>query len=387
MTGNSKYYISEIILIHQAEYAKKLRQFIPHKAFEPDPNKLFITSINLSILLLGWIIIAHINHWNPHFLWLYPFLAVIMGNSITSLLFCSHELIHGSIVRHPWLINIFGLLGMSMFWMPPTQWKIIHNQVHHRGTNSIDDPDRNHLESDSNSWGKQIWQLLIPSIEINYINLILSLGTGWIIHTFRNLSAVLFFNKKSVKYVIATFSVNSKEQKKIFAELLIILIIHASILTYLKFNLIKILFGYFIPIWLGHSGAMFYIYTNHLICPMTSINDPLINTISLRMPKIFDLLHLNMSYHAEHHIFPGMNSDYYPLVRNLLQKHYSERMSYVLDAKKAWHLLLTTPRLYKNEVTFIDSSGKKSVICPTLNTQTFIKKNDFSVHFMEQNNK
>jgi fatty acid desaturase len=121
--------------------------------------------------------------------------------------------------------------------------------------------------------------------------------------------------------------------------------------------------GYFLPIWIGYSGAMFYIYTNHLLCQMTSINDPLLNSVSLRMPKIFDLLHLNFSYHTEHHIFPGINSDYYPMVRELLQTHYPDRFN-LLDVGMAWKLLLNSPRHYKDENTLTDWSGEKTVICP-----------------------
>jgi fatty acid desaturase len=96
---------------------------------------------------------------------------------------------------------------------------------------------------------------------------------------------------------------------------------------------------------------------------MTTVNDPLINSLSIRVPKLFDQLHLNFSYHTEHHIFPGINSDYYPLVQELLKTHYPERLN-VLDAGDAWRLLRQTPRHYKNENTFTDWSGEKSVTCP-----------------------
>jgi fatty acid desaturase len=85
--------------------------------------------------------------------------------------------------------------------------------------------------------------------------------------------------------------------------------------------------------------------------------------ISIRVPKLFDQLHLNFSYHPEHHIFPGINSDYYPRVQELLETHYPARLN-LLPAGEAWRLLRQTPRHYKNETTFTDWSGKKSVICP-----------------------
>jgi fatty acid desaturase len=96
---------------------------------------------------------------------------------------------------------------------------------------------------------------------------------------------------------------------------------------------------------------------------MTIVNDPLLNSVSLRVYKLFDQLHLNFSYHTEHHIFPGMNSDYYPMVQELLETHYPERMN-LIDAGKAWDLLRQTPRHYKNENTFTDWSGEKAVPCP-----------------------
>ncbi|HEY9641656.1 MAG TPA: fatty acid desaturase, partial [Coleofasciculaceae cyanobacterium] len=93
------------------------------------------------------------------------------------------------------------------------------------------------------------------------------------------------------------------------------------------------------------------------------INDPLINSVSIRVPKLFDVLHLNFSYHTEHHIFPGINSDYYPKVQALLTAYYPERFN-LLDAKQAWSLLLQTPRYYKDENTFTNWIGDKDMICP-----------------------
>jgi fatty acid desaturase len=143
--------------------------------------------------------------------------------------------------------------------------------------------------------------------------------------------------------------------------------IHASILTYLEFHPIKLLLSYFLPIWIGYAGLIFYIYTNHMLCPMTSVNDVLINSLSIRVPKLFDLLHLNFSYHTEHHIFPGINSDYAPMVQALLQTHYPEKFN-LLNAGKVWELMLQTPRHYRDDNIFTDWSGNKSVDCPILCT-------------------
>ena len=351
----------------QAEYAKKLRPLLPPEAFLPDSNKLWILFINLAIMILGWGIANHLDDWNWYFLWLYLPLALVMGNSVIVLFFCTHNLLHSRTIRNPMLREVISLLGFTIGWMPPTLWKAVHNREHHNKTNSLEDPDRNYLESQPKNWGKWIQNAFVPSAEVNPLLLFIGMGHAWGVYTFRNLTSVLLFNNGKAEYPVVAFTVSGKERRAIAIELLMIVGIHASILTYLEFHPLKLLLGYFLPIWIGYAGVIFYIYTNHMLCQMTSVNDPLINSLSIRVPKIFDLLHFNFSYHSEHHIFPGINSDYAPMVQALLQTHYPERFN-LLNAGKAWELMLQTPRHYKNDNTFTDWSGNKSVDCPTLCT-------------------
>ena len=154
---------------------------------------------------------------------------------------------------------------------------------------------------------------------------------------------------------------NQKARWTIVGEVLLIALIHLSIMAYLNFNPLKLFLSYFLPIGIGYAGVIFYIYTNHMLCPMTEINDPLVNSTSLRVPKIIDLLHFNFSYHAEHHIFPGINSNYYPLVQALVKTQYPDRANYVMGAGQAWQMLLATPRYYKDPHTLTDWAGVRSV--------------------------
>lgn len=349
--------------ITQAEYAKKLRPLLPPEAFASDPNKLVILIINLAILILGWGIASKLDQWSIYLLWLYLPLSLIMGNSVVALLFSSHNLMHGGVIKNPQITRLISLLGLSMLWMPPTLWKAVHNKEHHKKTNSLADPDRNYLYEQPKNWGKWIQNLFVPSAEVNPLWLMVGMTSAWGVHAFRNLTSVLFFNNESVDYVQASFKVSAKDRLAIAGETLLIILMHLSILTYLQFDPIKLVLSYFLPIGIGYAGVIFYIYTNHMLSPMTSINDPLLNSVSLRVPKLFDALHLNFSYHTEHHIFPTINSDYYPVVQELLETHYPERMN-LLDAKVAWDLLRKTPRHYKNETIFTDWNGEKSVVSP-----------------------
>ena len=349
--------------ITQAEYAKQLRPLLPSEAFLPDPSKVWILLINLAILVLGWGIADRLPEWNGYFLWLYLPLTLVMGNSVIVLLFSTHDLLHSRTIRNPLLRRFVSLLGLTLLWTPPTFWKAVHNREHHNKTNSLTDPDRNYLYEQPKNWGKWIQNLFVPSAEVHPFWLVVGMGSAWGVHTFRNLSSVLLFNQGQNEYPAVSFQVSSKERRAIALEFFVILGIHLSVLTYLEFHPIKLLLSYFLPIWIGYSGAIFYIYSNHMLCQMTSINDPLINSVSIKVPKLFDLLHLNFSYHTEHHIFPGINSDYYPVVQELLKAQYSGRLN-LLNAGEAWRLMLETPRHYKDENTFTDWSGTKSITCP-----------------------
>jgi fatty acid desaturase len=350
-------------LIPQAEYARKLRPFLPAEAFQADPSKLFILFINLAILIVGWAIASYLDRIPLYLCWVYLPFAVVMGNSVIVLLFTSHDLMHGSVIRNSFWQKTIGLLGLSMLWMPPTLWHSVHNRVHHNKTNSLADPDRNYLYDQPNTWGKWIQDLFVPSLTVNRFWLIVGMATAWGVHTFRNLTSVLLFNHESVDYVPAAFKVSKKDRVAIALELLIIGAIHLGICFYLQFEPLKLLLSYFLPIGLGYSGIIFYIYTNHMACRMTEVNDPLANSLSIGVPKIFDLLHLNFSHHTEHHIFPALNSDYYPMVQKLLKTYYPERFHY-LSAIEAWQLLRKTPRHYKDMYTFTTWSDETSMTCP-----------------------
>ena len=50
-------------------------------------------------------------------------------------------------------------------------------------------------------------------------------------------------------------------------------------------------------------------------------------------------LHFNFSYHTEHHLFPGMDSEYYPLLSDLIRQRYGDRY-HNLPLAEAWSYLL-----------------------------------------------
>ncbi len=348
-----------------ASYARHLRPQLPPGAFRTDPNRLALVVINLAILVLGWAMADQLDRW-PGF-WPLAFLpfALVMGNSVIVLLFATHDLLHGSSLRGRAWRRVAGLFGLALLWMPPTLWQAVHNREHHGATNSLGDPDRSYLESQPASWGKWIQYQFTPSDTVRPLWLVVGLANSWVVHNLRTLASVLLFNDGVPNFTPASFRVSPKERLLIALELLVIVALHAGVIVWLDCQPLKLLLGYFIPLWIGYGVAIAYIYTNHLLCPLTEINDPLANTLSLRLPRIFDLLHLNFSYHTEHHIFPGLNSSYYPLVQRLLLEQFPDRYQ-LLDGAEAWRLLLSTPRHYRDAQTLTTWSGDRQMPVPRL---------------------
>ena len=336
---------------------------LPAEAFRTDPHRLALVAINLAILGLGWAMADQLDRW-PGW-WPLAFLpfALVMGNSVIVLLFTSHDLLHGSSLRGRAWRRAVGLIGLALLWMPPTLWQAVHNREHHSSTNSLSDPDRSYLESQPATWGKRIQHLVTPSDTVRPLWLVVGLASAWGVHNFRTITSVLLFNDGAPNFTPASFRVSQKERLLIGLELLAIVGLHAGVIVWLDGQPLKLLLAYFIPIWIGYAGVIAYIYTNHLLCPLTEINDPLANSLSLRVPRILDLLHLNFSYHTEHHIFPGLNSSYYPQVRRLLQEHYPERYQ-LLDGSEAWRLLLSTPRHYRDSFTLTNWRGDRQLAVP-----------------------
>jgi fatty acid desaturase len=93
-----------------------------------------------------------------------------------------------------------------------------------------------------------------------------------------------------------------------------------------------------------------HFFTNHFIKPLCEGNDPLVASTSVLVPDLFNRLHFNFSYHTEHHVFPNINSDYYPLVSELLKERYSDRYNQ-LPLGEAWRQL----RQHEEFLDFIEA--------------------------------
>jgi fatty acid desaturase len=89
------------------------------------------------------------------------------------------------------------------------------------------------------------------------------------------------------------------------------------------------------------------------------VNDPLVNSLSVTVPRFVDWLTMHFGFHVEHHIFPWMSTRHARDVRALIQQRWPERYQSMPLHKALW-ALFRTARVYKDETTLIDpKTGKQ----------------------------
>jgi hypothetical protein len=103
---------------------------------------------------------------------------------------------------------------------------------------------------------------------------------------------------------------------------------------------------------------MTFIMTNHNLSPLTPVNDPLVNSLSVTLPRPLEWLTLNFGYHTEHHLFPTASTRHGRAIRDAICTRYPERYQ-TMPLGTALVQLYNTARVYQDHVTLVDPpSGK-----------------------------
>lgn len=297
-------------------YTARLKQYIPKEAFKPATYKLIPMSIHVALVFVWLFVISA-----------YPTalaivgLSVLIGISYACLFLFCHELTHGTIVRKQPYRYWAELFYWSFSGMPPTMWEKVHNYSHHKSMNNYDDPDRRTFKSEKNFWNTIYNAFIYPNKTLRFS---FTVGFAMIFYTSKHVAAV-FFSSGS-KPAIVTFRPNytRKEQWKVFFEFLFVLFVQGIILWILgwKLYLIVSLVSWFIY----SAGLIIFIITQHLRNPnYKDTADPLLVTTSVIVPAWLDKLIDWHSYHVEHHVFPGINFDYYPEISKHIEREFPER--------------------------------------------------------------
>jgi len=112
-------------------------------------------------------------------------------------------------------------------------------------------------------------------------------------------------------------------------------------------------FVYLLPLIVANTIVMTFIMTNHNLSPLSPVNDPLVNSLSVTLPRALEWLTLDFGFHVEHHLFPTMSTRNGRLVREALRQRFPERYQ-SLPLPVAIRQLHRTARVYRDDVTLID---------------------------------
>ena len=326
---------------------KKLRQKIDITKYKKDKTILIHFFVHFFIFISTMVFVMR-SDFHPAFY----FLAIITGNSMLVLSFAAHEISHGgrsSILTHiGWIGGVF---------TTSTNQAVAHNRIHHVHTNKLRDPDRRVLQKEVAHVGKwaKIFSYLVPSH--HYPKMTSIYGYAFLIFSYHNnIFWQTIFNSKE----IYDLRLSTKEKIRSGIEYFSNLFVYGVFWSLSDFSFegfIYIGLSYFVVAWL--SG--FYIITNHLNCglleeDMDTFENTLKTTVSLKVPKWIDFMHLHFSHHVEHHLFPGASHKLFPELRVLLLKECKDYK--LLSWPSAIKLILERPIFQVDNQTLADWNAK-----------------------------
>ncbi|MEO8627400.1 MAG: fatty acid desaturase [Betaproteobacteria bacterium] len=303
----------------QREYVAEIRPLLPASTFIPRPQKLWWMLAHSMILVAGVFIIR-----TTPYAWSVPLVSLIMAHSIGCFGCIIHDVSHNSVVTWRPLKYLLELYVWSLVLGSAYLWHRVHNQAHHRMPNSLRDPHRRYTKGEAN-WAVRLFdRVFMRSRTTPWVNLTFLAFFADIV---RNLIAPLLYGG-SRKPAITTYKPHytGKERLRIQAEFALAVAVHIGIFYAAGATWAHYLWAGLLPAIGGSAVMTAYAVLNHLPAPlMREPVDPLVTTISLRVPRVFDWLHQHISHHTEHHLFPNMSSTHYPLVRAILQERYPDR--------------------------------------------------------------
>lgn len=320
-----------------AYYNKKISPFLPLHFFERNPARIgygiAYAIINIGLVLL----VLNLNmHWSLKIL-----AGFVIGQLNAGLAFVSHETSHGSVFANKNLQDFFVFFAFAPFLMSPTYWRFWHNRLHHGNTQYIlKDPDA------------------FPTLSVYKQSKFMQKVFNWTPGSKTLRSYFYFFFWFSFQSFLN--QIYMRFGNKMWAEMK-----HGRVSiefglqclmvgTYVYFvGADNFIFLVLIPFVIQNYTVMSYISTNHNISPLTKVNDPLLNSLTVTTNKFTDFFHLNFGYHVEHHIFPRMSGAYTKKVHEELKKQFPETYQY-MKKSEALKLLYGTPRIYKNSTTLIN---------------------------------
>jgi fatty acid desaturase len=321
-------------------YARAIKPHLPAEAFAPARSRALWVPVHYAIIAaLAWALATGHVPWP-----LWPVVSIVIGFCMAGVTFVGHETLHGGVVRGRAAIRVVGWLGFLPFMVSPQLWMAWHNRVHHNhcGQPGIDPDMYPTLEEYQTQRGARIMA--------DYFGVGRRRMIGY--------SSLLFgFTGQSMQMLFKAQKLGTL-RPSLHRRAIIETLMGASVWTAVAFLVgpLAFIFVYLLPLVVANSIVMTFILTNHNLSPIASdqpVNDPLVNSLSVSLPRVLEWLTLDFGFHAEHHLFPTMSTRHGRVVREVLRAKFPERYQ-SLPLVEAVRRLHQTARVYRDDVTLID---------------------------------
>lgn len=318
-------------------YTRALKPFLPPEIHEPAtsrlgwlPVHLLVVTLGISALALGWVPLS--------LAWA---VSLPLGVSFAGLTFLAHETLHGAVVRGRAWQNLVGTIGFLPFCISPRLWVAWHNRVHHgHAQHAVKDPDA--FPTLDVYRGSKIVRIMID---------VLGAKRGAPAGAF---ALLIGFSIQSLQMLVGAvrFGLLTKRQARLA---LLESVLGASVWLGVGLFLgwAPFVFGFVVPLMIANAVVMAHILTNHSLSPLTEINDPLINSLSVTVPGWVEWLTLGFGFHVEHHLYPWMSTRHGRAVRELICARWPERYQ-SMPLTRALRAIYASPRVYADATTLFD---------------------------------
>jgi fatty acid desaturase len=324
-------------------YQQELKKCLPQNIFERTPNRV-LYMVAFLLLNISLIYLVSQNDFASYWKLL---CALAIGQFNAGLAFVAHETLHGSNVKNKLFQDIIGTIGFAPFLVSATYWRFWHNTLHHGNTQFIfKDPDA------------------FPTLGVyrrsKFMRVVFDLSPG----SKHPLSYFYLFYWFSLQAILNQVSMRFKNKMwdkmnhtRVTIEFIPLCILALSYLYWVGPE--NFLWLVVIPLFVQNYIILSYICTNHNISPLTKINDPLENSLTVTTNSLQDFLHLNFGYHVEHHLFPRLSSSHAKKLHQLLKEKYPDKYKY-MPKWKALKYLYQTPRIYNSSHELIHPKTRKT---------------------------
>lgn len=327
-----------------------MKPALPPETFAPARSRLLWLPVHLATIAGAIALLA--SGALPWFLW--PVASLVIGASMGGLAFVGHETLHGAIVRTPILRRVVGWFGFLPFVLSPKLWIGWHNRAHHGHTNDpAKDPDLYPTISQYEAsravratmrfaLGGRRW-----------------MGAACILFGFTVQSASELFRSRTQKVL------DERGFRIALAESAAGVAVWTTVAVLVGFP--AFLFAYVLPLVVANVVVMGYILTNHGLSPIGETNDPLLNSLTVTVPRWVSFLSLGFGYHVEHHVFPSVSARHGARIQAELRKQFPDRYQ-AMPLLTALHTLHRTARVYADDTTLLDPTTGRT--WPTLGAAT-----------------